>query len=81
MFNPQDEETKTFEIVLSVRDSQGRPTGKTKSYSTDSAKKLWQFFMNHQGKPKRRRKKNKGATSKQEADKILKDMYKDNGDN
>lgn len=71
------EESKTFEIVISLKDSQGRPTGKTKHYATDSAYKLWQFYMNHQGKPKRKRRKTSKAADKNEAEKILKEINKD----
>ena len=73
----EDVESKTFEITITLKDSRGNPTGKTKTYKTDSAYKLWKFYMNHQGKPKRRKKPGNPANlpTKEEADKILKDIY------
>jgi len=68
-------ESKLYEIVLYIKDAKGNPTKKRKSYATDNPYKLWQFWMRHQGKPKRRR-SNKIPTA-QEAEKILKEMNKD----
>ncbi len=73
-------ESKTFEIVLMIKDSKGNPTNRTKRYRTDSAFKLFQFWMRYQGKPKHRyRKANKQdqLPTNQEAEKILKNMYKE----
>lgn len=54
-----DEYNNTFEINLVVRNAQGHPTSKRKSYSTDSAEELWKFFMRNQGTPKKYPKKNR----------------------
>jgi len=74
----EQEDSKTFEITIALRDSQGNPTGRTKTFKTDSAYKLWKFYMNHQGKPKRRKKSGnpKNLPNQRQAEKIMKDMYK-----
>lgn len=81
-------ESKTFEINLLVRDSNGNPTGRRKSFATDDSGKLWEFWMKHQGRPKRkpRSKKKRIESAKQlpkaqEADKILNELYKGREDN
>jgi len=70
-------DSKLFEIVLDIKDSQGNPTGKRKSYSSDDPYKIWKFWMQYQGKPKRRKKKTSPdkLPSATQADKILKDLY------
>jgi hypothetical protein len=50
-------ENKMFEIVVQIRDAEGNPTGRTKSYSTDNPDKLAQFWNNMRGRPKRKKKK------------------------
>lgn len=57
MFDFYDNRDAEFEITLNVRDHTGAPTGQKKTYSTDSAYKLWLFFNRMQGRPKRKRKK------------------------
>ena len=63
-----------FELVVAVRDSVGEPTGKLKSYTTDSPMKLWQFYMRYQGKPKRKRKDKGVEGDKKSIDKLVKEM-------
>ncbi len=46
----------SFELTLVTRDASGNATG-TRSYETDSAYKLSQFYLRHKGKPKRRKKR------------------------
>jgi hypothetical protein len=73
--------SKTFELVLCIRDSKGKPTNKKKYIGTDSAYKLWEFFNRNAGFTKRRkRKKTKQLPTAKEAEKTLKDMYKDKED-
>ena len=67
------EPSKDFEISLIVRDALGNPTRKKKSYASDDAFEIWRFWMRNKGRPKR--KKGKVPTAK-EADKFLKDLYK-----
>ncbi len=46
LFNDGKEEKATFEIVAAIRDSLGNPVpGKFKTYKTDSAYKLSQFYL------------------------------------
>jgi len=72
----------TFELTLLVRDSQGNPTSKKKTFKGDSAEDLWKFYMNNKGKPRHKKRRNKTPKNKlpkaKEADKIMKDMYKEN---
>ena len=80
-------ETKAFEINILVRDSEGNPTGQRKSFSSDDAGKIWEFYMRHQGRPKRkkrpkkvREKAAKELPKAQEAEDILKKMYANRDD-
>jgi hypothetical protein len=66
------EPSPAFEIDLMIKDAAGRPTGKRKLYGTDSAYKLWQFWMRHQGRPKRKKGK---LPSGKEAEKIMNNLY------
>ncbi len=70
----QKEDTKLFEIDLVIKDSQGNPTNKRRSFSSDDASRIWEFWMRYQGKPKKRRRKTKAATAK-EAEKLLKEIF------
>ena len=66
---------KTFEIVLDVLNSQGKPSGKRQSYSSYSAYKIWAFYMKKRGGIGK--KKSGGAVDGKEAEKILQTLYKD----
>lgn len=65
-----------FELVIEERDSQGKPTGKRKSFSTDSSYSLWVAWMKHVGNIPTKRNKSVIPTE-EEAKKILAQMYKD----
>ena len=58
MFKERKEESKMFELVMCVRDKDGNKTTRTKSVSTDSPQKLWEFYnrMNPRVKKKKKRK-------------------------
>jgi len=47
---------KTFELVVQVKDIEGNPTGDTKSFVTNEASKLHQFWLRNSGKPKKKKK-------------------------
>ena len=79
MFN-QEPADKAFEISLIVRDSEGNPTDKRRSYSSDNPYKIWQFFNRFQGKPKRKKKRKTKATTKENAEKILTEMFNENSE-
>lgn len=73
----------SLEINLIVRDSEGNPTGRRKSFRTNSPFKLWSFWARHQGRPKRKKnkpKKGEKLPTDQEAQKIMKDMYSESSD-
>jgi len=82
---------KPYEIEILVRDSEGNPTGKKKTFKTDDPHKLWEFYNRHQGRPKRRKKKQNVDNKKQrynnqkkeslpsdeQGQKILREIYGD----
>ncbi len=49
-----------FEISLVTRDANGEPTGR-KSFVTDDAGKLSQYYLRHRGKPKKKVKVDENA--------------------
>ena len=68
--NFEKEENTDFELVLQPRDAGGEPLGKKKSIKTNSAFKMWRFWMNNQGKPPKR-KGSKNSTKKQRYKEVL----------
>jgi len=64
-----------FEIVVAVLDSQGKPTGKRKSFANDSAYKIWEFYARHVGSVQHKKKVSKNNPSAEEAAKILKEIF------
>jgi hypothetical protein len=71
----QTKETYAFEIVVAQRDSKGQPTGKKLNYSSDSSYKIWEFY--HRNVTARLPRKKGGATTDNDAQQILKEMYGD----
>jgi len=71
-------DSKTFEIVVAIRDSLGQDTGKRKSFASDSSYKIWEFYTRHVGNIKGKKKKS-NLPDKKEAEIILKEIY--NNDN
>ena len=72
---------KTFEVSLVIKDADGNPTNQRKSFASDDPVKVWQFFNRFQGKPKRKKRKDKSKpTTKEDAEKILSEMF-DNSEN
>lgn len=71
-----DEPSGNFEITVQVKDPDGNPTGKTRTYFTDSAYKMWQFYLNNKGKPKRKNNKTNVSNlpKEDEAKKILNEI-------
>jgi hypothetical protein len=72
-----NEETKDYEITIIVRDSQGKPTTRTRSFATNSPYSLAKFWYRNQPVVKNKN-KNKTAVlpDAKEAEKILASMYK-----
>jgi hypothetical protein len=58
----QNSESKTFELLMCVRDMQGNRTDKKKSFESDSAYKVWEFYEKNDV---RRRAKNKTEDKKE----------------
>ena len=78
-FRSAPSNSPSFELVIEILDSQGNPTGKRKSYGSDDADKVSNFWQRNKGNYKKKKKKTQTAT-KEEADKILKEMYKNDKD-
>ena len=58
-FNSQ-QKSPNLEITVQVRDKNGNPTGKTKSFASEEAQNLSSFYEKQKfRKPKKRRKKKK----------------------
>ena len=75
MFDHLAEPTKTFELVVCVRNSQGEPTGKRQSFASDSAYKIssfWHKYVHNTPRPKSNK-----LPNAQQAEKLLKEIYKD----
>ena len=70
----QQPETKSFEIVLAIRDTQGNPTNRKKRFASDDPTKICEFYERNSGKEKKKRRTSE-ATSDQDANKILTKMY------
>lgn len=49
----EDKHTRRFEIEIVVRDLMGRPTGKTKTYSSDNADEIDDFWQRNCYKEKK----------------------------
>ena len=64
-----------FEIVVAVLDSKGKPTGKRKSFASDSAYKIWEFYARHVGSIQHKKKITNNNPNADEASKILKEIF------
>lgn len=64
----------SFELVISVRDINGNPTNKRKSYTTDDSVKLHSFWVRNTGSPKKKRKHKKAASTNKEIDVALQEV-------
>lgn len=67
-------DNSSFELTVIVRDASGQPTGRTKTIQTDDSHKLWEFWMRHKGRPRRKKKKRENVPNAKEADKIMTQM-------
>lgn len=74
----EKDKSKNFEIVLQVRNLNGEPTGRTKSFSSDSPEEIEGWFNSNTWRDMRPRPKNKNkvanVTSGKEGTAILKEM-------
>ncbi len=64
---------KSFELCLIVRDNFGKPTNAKKSFSSDSASELHQFWMRNNGVVKNKKRKSKAASGDQ-VEKAIKEV-------
>ena len=80
LFN-QSEPSTSFSITMILRDSLGNPTGKTKSFYTDSSDDLYDYWERNKFRPKRKKgaknklKKGEKLPDAKQASDILKKMY------
>lgn len=65
-----------FELVVQVRDKLGKPTGKTKTISTDSPEELDGFYERYNVASKKKRKKKAQKSSNNVRNKTLKSLAK-----
>lgn len=75
MLTVQPEISKTFEIVVAVRNSKGEDTGKRRSYTSDSAYKIWEFYSKTVGNIPSKKHQIAQLPTETEAKKILQEMY------
>ena len=68
-----EEPSKTFELVMCVRNSLGKDTGKRRSYASDSAYKIWEVWSKYVSSFTRKKKKLATPTA-DEAQSILKSI-------
>jgi len=66
-------EKHTFELVVEIKDNEGKPTGVKKSYGTDDAVRLHRFWLRNSGSIKKKRKKADAAQGK-DVDAALKEV-------
>lgn len=62
-----------FELVLQIRDHSGNPTGKTKSFVTDSAEELDRYYERNNGMKKvksRKKKEDKKAVAEKKQEEV-----------
>ena len=74
------EPSTSFSITVVLRDGDGVPTGKTKSFYTDSSDDLSDFWERNKHKPRRKKNKNKLKKGEKlpdakQASEILQKMY------
>ena len=69
-------ESKNFEVVLQVRDLKGNPTGRTKSYTSDSSDDVYDWLEKNKWRPlnKKNKKAKSVATTGADGERILKEM-------
>jgi hypothetical protein len=63
-----------FELVIQVRDAQGNPTGKTKSFLTNKAEELESYYNRNSGRLKKKKKKIEAATTDKQITEGLKEV-------
>lgn len=64
----------TFEIVLHLRDKEGKPIGQKKSYITSNPSKLHDFWIRNSGTTKKKRKKVEAASSEKDIQQAIKEV-------
>jgi hypothetical protein len=77
MIDLQKEPSKMFEIVTCVRNSLGEDTGTRRSFSTDSAYKLWEHWARYVNNTPTKKKTDRLPSAK-EAENILASLYVEN---
>ena len=70
----EEKQEYQFELVIQVRDAQGNPTGKTKSFLTNKAEELETYYNRNSGRLKKKKKKVEAATSEKQITEGLKEV-------
>ncbi len=70
--NIPSDQVKSFEVSLCVLNYKGEPTNRRKTFASDDAFEIWQFWNRNRGKPRKKRNK-VGIATKSEAEKVLKE--------
>ncbi len=69
-------EQRRFELVMQVRDNQGRLTGRTKSIQSDNAADLETFFIRNTVAKKKKKKAGAAAKTTSEINQAIKEIEK-----
>jgi hypothetical protein len=51
----QSKDSQPFELVMCLRNAEGKKTDKKKSFTTDSSYKLWEFFEKSDVSPRKKK--------------------------
>ena len=70
----EEKQEYQFELVIQVRDAQGNPTGKTKSFLTNKAEELESYYNRNSGRLKKKKKKIEAATTDKQITEGLKEV-------
>ncbi len=70
----EEKQDYQFELVIQVRDAQGNPTGKTKSFLTNKADELETYYNRNSGRLKKKKKKVEAATTDKQITEGLKEI-------
>jgi len=60
-FNQSASRSSKVEVTVQIRDGNGNPTGKTKTYGADSCRDVSDWYNKQKTSKKKKRKKKKGS--------------------
>ena len=62
-----NKEEPSIEITIQIRDKDGKPTGKTKTFGSEEGSKVSSWYNNQTPSKKKRRKKRRNPSKKQDS--------------